>query len=108
MFKATAGDIDMVSWLLGNTNIDINKISNLHDSSNFLMAAIQPDRNIPENIIDIIYLLIEYGIDVNITDRNGLTPLDYVVLLPRVYETQHRYKYSDRLIRILRDIPYIN
>ena len=83
MFNAISlGDIEMVTWLLSNTNLDINTIYHEYDDNNFLLAAIPtPDRNVPDNIVDIITLLIEFGIDINITDNNGLTPLDYVILL---------------------------
>jgi len=75
--------IEAISEILDEGNIDINTKYDYNswtyggDWDNFLKTAVQ--MNIPE----IIQLLLDRGININITDSGGLTPLD---ILNREFE----------------------
>nr|WP_062110482.1 ankyrin repeat domain-containing protein [Bacillus niameyensis] len=70
------GHVDVVEELLTNSDTDVNHINNLHWTA-LLEAVILGDGG--ENYQKIVQLLVDHGADVNISDRDGVTPLEHAV-----------------------------
>ncbi|WP_349654861.1 ankyrin repeat domain-containing protein [Neobacillus sp. DY30] len=68
------GYVDVIKELLTNTNIDINHINDLGWTA--LLEAIILN-NGDEKQQQTVQLLIDHGADVNIPDRNNITPLQH-------------------------------
>ncbi|MFJ7971709.1 ankyrin repeat domain-containing protein [Psychrobacillus sp. NPDC096389] len=68
------GHVDIVEELLTNSDTDVNHLNNLHWTA-LLEAVILGDGK--ENYQEIVQLLVEHGADVNISDRDGVTPLEH-------------------------------
>ncbi|MFJ5770330.1 ankyrin repeat domain-containing protein [Psychrobacillus sp. NPDC093180] len=68
------GHVDIVEELLTNSDIDVNHLNNLHWTA-LLEAVILGDGR--ENYQEIVQLLVDHGADVNISDRDGVTPLEH-------------------------------
>lgn len=68
------GHVDIVKELLTNSDTDVNHLNNLHWTA-LLEAVILGDGK--ENYQEIVQLLVEHGADVNISDRDGVTPLEH-------------------------------
>ncbi|SEO21235.1 ankyrin repeat domain-containing protein [Paenibacillus sp. OV219] len=66
------GYVDVVRELLTNSDINVNHINNLGWMA--LMEVIVLGNN-SQNHIEVAKLLIEHGADVNIPDKEGVTPL---------------------------------
>ena len=71
---AERGHVAVVRELLTTTQVDVNHINNLGWTA-LLEAIILSDGG--ENHQQVIRLLISHGADVNIPDRNGVTPLQH-------------------------------
>lgn len=74
---AERGHVEVVQELLLHSDIDINHINNLHWTA-LLEAVILGDGG--ETHQKIVQLLVDHGADRNITDSDGLTPLDHAQL----------------------------
>lgn len=68
------GHVDVVEELLTNSDIDVDHINDLHWTA--LLEAIILG-NGGENHQKIVQLLADHGADVNIGDRDGVTPLEH-------------------------------
>jgi ankyrin repeat protein len=68
------GHVDIVEELLTNSDTDVNHMNNLHWTA-LLEAVILGDGR--ENYQEIVQLLVDHGADVNISDRDGVTPLEH-------------------------------
>ncbi|WP_188995076.1 ankyrin repeat domain-containing protein [Paenibacillus nasutitermitis] len=68
------GHVEVVQELLTNSDVDINHINNLHWTA-LLEAVILGDGG--ERHQKIVQLLVDHGADVNIADRDGVTPLQH-------------------------------
>jgi ankyrin repeat protein len=68
------GHVDIVEELLTNSDTDVNHLNNLHWTA-LLEAVILG--NGKENYQEIVQLLVDHGADVNITDKDGVTPLEH-------------------------------
>lgn len=66
--------VDVIKELLTETNIDVNHINDLGWTA--LMEAVILN-NGSEKQQQTVQLLIDYGADVNITDQDGITPLEH-------------------------------
>lgn len=71
---ADRGHVEIVRELLLNSDVDVNHINNLGWTA-LLEAVILGDGG--KNHQEIVKLLIEHGADVNLADRNGVTPLQH-------------------------------
>ncbi|MBC6975395.1 ankyrin repeat domain-containing protein [Bacillus sp. Xin] len=71
---AEHGYIEVIKELLTRTNIDVNHVNNLGWTA--LMEAIVLSDSSKEQQ-QVIRLLIEHGADVNISDHDGVTPLQH-------------------------------
>lgn len=68
------GHVEVVKELLINSNTDVNHLNNLHWTA-LLEAVILGDGG--EKYQKIVQLLVGHGADVNIGDRDGVTPLEH-------------------------------
>lgn len=68
------GHVEVVRELLTNSDIDVNHINNLHWTA-LLEAIILGDGG--ETHQKVVQLLVEHGADVNISDSEGMTPLEH-------------------------------
>lgn len=68
------GHVDIVKELLTNSDTDVNHLNNLHWTA-LLEAVILGDGK--ESYQEIVQLLVDHGADVNISDRDGITPLEH-------------------------------
>lgn len=68
------GHVDIVEELLTNSDTDVNHLNDLHWTA-LLEAVILGDGG--EDYQKIVQLLVDHGADVNITDRDGVTPLEH-------------------------------
>ncbi len=68
------GHVDIVKELLTNSDTDVNHLNNLHWTA-LLEAVILG--NGEENYQEIVQLLVDHGADVNISDKDGVTPLEH-------------------------------
>ncbi|QTD43001.1 ankyrin repeat domain-containing protein [Sporosarcina sp. Te-1] len=68
------GHVDVVEELLTNSDTDVNHINNLHWTA--LLEAIILG-NGGKTHQKIVQLLVDHGADVNIRDRDGVTPLEH-------------------------------
>jgi hypothetical protein len=66
------GHVEVVQWLLENTDINVNHVNNLGWTA--LLEAIILSDGGPRHQ-RIVELLIEHGADVNLGDKDGVTPL---------------------------------
>lgn len=66
------GHVEAVQWLLENTDINVNHVNNLGWTA--LLEAIILSDGGPRHQ-RIVELLIEHGADVNLADKDGVTPL---------------------------------
>jgi hypothetical protein len=66
------GHVEVVQWLLENTDINVNHVNNLGWTA--LLEAIILSDGGPRHQ-RIVELLIEHGADVNLADKDGVTPL---------------------------------
>ncbi|WP_436376819.1 ankyrin repeat domain-containing protein [Cytobacillus sp. BC1816] len=71
---AEHGHIDAIKELLTKTDIDVNYVNDLGWTA-LLEAIILNDGNVIQQ--QTVQLLIDYGADVNIADRNNVTPLQH-------------------------------
>lgn len=71
---AERGHVEVVRTLLNHSDIDVNHINNLHWTA--LMEAVILG-NGGEKHQEIVQLLVNYGANLNITDRDGVTPLQH-------------------------------
>lgn len=71
---AERGHVDIVKLLLEETDVDVNHVNNLGWTA--LMEAVILN-NGSEKQQKIIQILIEHGADVNIPDKDGVTPLQH-------------------------------
>lgn len=68
------GHVDIVEELLLNSDTDVNHLNNLHWTA-LLEAIILGGGG--GNYQQIVQLLVNHGADVNISDRDGITPLEH-------------------------------
>lgn len=68
------GHVDIVEELLTNSDTDVNHLNNLHWTA-LLEAVILGNGD--ENYQQIVQLLVDHGADVNISDKDGVTPLEH-------------------------------
>ncbi len=68
------GHVDVVDWLLNNTDINVNHVNNLGWTA--LLEAIILSDGGPKHQ-QIVEILIEHGADVNLADKEGVTPLTH-------------------------------
>ncbi|MCW3790296.1 ankyrin repeat domain-containing protein [Paenibacillus sp. LS1] len=68
------GYVDVVKELLTQTSVDVNHVNQLGWTA-LLEAIILNDGNVQQQ--ETIQLLIEHGADVNIPDRDGISPLSH-------------------------------
>lgn len=68
------GHVDIVQELLTNSDIDVDHINDLHWTA-LLEAVILGDGG--KNHQQIVQLLVKHGANVNISDREGVTPLEH-------------------------------
>lgn len=68
------GHVEVVKELLINSDTDVNHLNNLHWTA-LLEAVILGDGG--EKYQKIVQLLVDYGADVNIGDRDGVTPIEH-------------------------------
>ncbi|WP_375709203.1 ankyrin repeat domain-containing protein [Sporosarcina sp. NCCP-2222] len=68
------GHVEVVEELVTNSDTDVNHINNLHWTA-LLEAVILGDGG--ERHQKIVQLLVDHGADVNIADRDGVTPLEH-------------------------------
>ncbi|MCG3086363.1 ankyrin repeat domain-containing protein [Sporosarcina cyprini] len=68
------GHVEVVEELVTNSDTNVNHINNLHWTA-LLEAVILGDGG--ERHQKIVQLLVDHGADVNIADRDGVTPLDH-------------------------------
>lgn len=68
------GHIEVVRYLLNETSVDVNHINNLGWTC-LLEAVILSDGGARHQ--EIVKLVIEHGADVNIADKEGITPLQH-------------------------------
>jgi ankyrin repeat protein len=66
------GHVEVVQWLLENTDINVNHVNNLGWTA--LLEAIILSNGGPRHQ-QIVALLIKHGADVNLADKDGVTPL---------------------------------
>ncbi len=71
---AERGHVDVVKELLTNSDTDVNHINNLHWTA-LMEAVVLSDGGKAHQ--EIIQLLIKYGADVTIADKDGVTPLEH-------------------------------
>ncbi len=71
---AERGHVDVVKELLTNADTDVNHINNLHWTA-LLEAIILGDGGRDHQ--KIVQLLVDYGSDLSISDREGVTPLQH-------------------------------
>lgn len=71
---ADRGHVEIVRELLMNSDVDVNHVNNLGWTA-LLEAIILGDGG--KNHQEIVNLLIEHGVDVNLADRSGVTPLQH-------------------------------
>lgn len=71
---AERGHVEVVKELLTNSDIDVNHINNLHWTA-LLEAVILGDGGVRHQ--QIVQLLVDHGADVNIADKDGITPLEH-------------------------------
>ena len=71
---AERGHIEIVRELLTHTDVDVNHVNNLGWTA--LMEAIVLSDGGP-NHQQIVQLLVEHGANINIPDKNGITPLQH-------------------------------
>jgi uncharacterized protein len=71
---AERGHVDVVSWLLANSDIHIDHVNNLGWTA-LLEAVILGDGG--QKHQEIVKLLIDHGADVNLADNDGVTPLQH-------------------------------
>ncbi|MFA1739767.1 ankyrin repeat domain-containing protein [Lysinibacillus fusiformis] len=71
---AERGHVEVVRALLNHSDIDVNHINHLHWTA--LMEAVILG-NGGERHQEIVQLLVDYGANLNITDREGFTPLQH-------------------------------
>jgi ankyrin repeat protein len=64
--------VEVVEELLAHTDVDVNHINNLGWTA-LLEAIVLSDGGPPHQ--QIVQLLVDHGADVNIADKNGVTPL---------------------------------
>ncbi|WP_150271463.1 ankyrin repeat domain-containing protein [Paenibacillus tepidiphilus] len=69
---ADRGHVEIVQYLLEHSDVDVNHINNL-DWTALLEAVILGDGG--ERHTEIVRLLIRHGADVNLADKDGVTPL---------------------------------
>lgn len=82
------GHVEVVEELLANSDTDVDHINNLHWTA--LLEAIILG-NGGENHQQIVQLLVDYGADVNISDREGVTPLEHA--------EQRGFKEMERILK---------
>ncbi|WP_025784622.1 ankyrin repeat domain-containing protein [Sporosarcina sp. D27] len=68
------GHVDIVEELLTNSDTDVNHLNDLHWTA-LLEAVILGDGS--GDYQQIVQLLVDHGADVNISDRDGVTPLEH-------------------------------
>ncbi|MFF2178844.1 ankyrin repeat domain-containing protein [Lysinibacillus sp. NPDC058147] len=68
------GHVEVVRELLTHSDIDVNHINNLHWTA-LLEAVILGDGG--KKHIEIVQLLVDHGADINIGDRDGVSPLQH-------------------------------
>lgn len=68
------GYLNVVKELLTHTDIDVNHVNNLGWTA-LLEAIILTDGNVKQQ--QTVQLLVEFGADVNISDKNDVTPLQH-------------------------------
>ncbi|MBS4200570.1 ankyrin repeat domain-containing protein [Bacillus sp. FJAT-49732] len=68
------GHVEVVNELLTRSDIDVNHINNLHWTA-LLEAVILGDGGKKHQ--KIVQLLVDHGADLNIADREGITPLEH-------------------------------
>jgi ankyrin repeat protein len=66
------GHVDVVSYLLNETTVNVNHINNL-GWTGLLEAILLSDGGAPHQ--EIVRMLIAHGADVNLADKDGVTPL---------------------------------
>jgi ankyrin repeat protein len=66
------GHVEIVEYLLNETTVDVNHVNNLGWTC-LLEAIILSDGG--ERHQEIVRMVIEHGADVNIADKNGVSPL---------------------------------
>lgn len=71
---AERGHVEVVRELLNHSDIDVNHINNLHWTA-LLEAVILGSGG--EKHQEIVQLLVDYGADMSIGDRDGVTPLQH-------------------------------
>jgi uncharacterized protein len=71
---AERGHVAVVDELLAHTDVDVNHINNLGWTA--LLEAIVLSNGGPRHQ-QIVQLLVDHGADVNIADKNGVTPLQH-------------------------------
>ncbi|MET1175768.1 ankyrin repeat domain-containing protein [Paenibacillus amylolyticus] len=84
---ADRGHVDIVELLLTRSDVDVNHINNLGWTA-LLEAVILGDGGSCHQ--QIVALLLQYGADPKITDRDGITPL--------AHASRHRYAEMERLL----------
>jgi ankyrin repeat protein len=82
---AERGHVAVVEELLANTDVDVNHVNNLGWTA--LLEAIVLSDGGPRHQ-QIVQLLVDHGADVNIADKNGVTPLQHA--RDRGYDTIER------------------
>ncbi|MEA0555673.1 ankyrin repeat domain-containing protein [Lysinibacillus irui] len=68
------GHVEVVRELLNHSDIDVNHINHLHWTA-LLEAVILGNGG--EKHQEVVQLLVDYGADLNIGDRDGITPLQH-------------------------------
>lgn len=68
------GHVEIVEELLTNSDTDVNHLNNLHWTA-LLEAVILGDGS--TSYQEIVQLLVDHGADVNLRDRDGVTPLEH-------------------------------
>ena len=71
---AERGHVEMVQELLTRTDVDVNHVNNLGWTA-LLEAIILSDGGVRHQ--QIVQLLVDHGADVNIPDKDGITPLEH-------------------------------
>lgn len=82
------GHVEVVEELLANSDTDVDHINNIHWTA--LLEAIILG-NGGENHRQIVQLLVDYGADLNISDREGVTPLEHA--------EQRGFKEMERILK---------
>lgn len=73
---ADRGHVDIVEYLLTQSDVDVNHLNNLHWTA-LLEAVILGDGS--ETYQTIVQLLVDHGADVKQGDREGVTPLQHAI-----------------------------